>query len=120
MVESTQAHEGHATQVADRDVATVHDGTPAHGHEPNNAGYVRVFIALAVLTSIEVMLYYFDLNERVLIGGLLILAAMKFALVVAFFMHLRFDNRIFLVFFAGGLAVAAAAFVAVLAMFRAL
>jgi cytochrome c oxidase subunit 4 len=43
----------------------------------------------------------------------------KFALVAAFFMHLKFDSRVFSTFFAGGLVMAVAAFIAVLAMFRA-
>jgi cytochrome c oxidase subunit 4 len=48
-----------------------------------------------------------------------IFAACKFALVVAFFMHLRFDSRLFTAFFAGALVMAGAAFLAVLTMFRA-
>ncbi len=40
-------------------------------------------------------------------------------LVAAFFMHLKFDSKVFTTFFAGGLVMAIAAFIAVLAMFRA-
>ena len=112
MVESTQVQE--------------HAGAHGEGHaaehslheHPSNAQYVGVFVALAVLTTLEVIIYYVDLNTATLVIGLLIFAACKFALVVAFFMHLRFDNRLFTVFFAGGLVMAVAAFLAVLTMFR--
>lgn len=71
-----------------------------------------------MLTSIEVAIYYIDLNTITLVTGLLILAACKFGLVITFFMHLRFDNRLFTVFFLGALVMAVAAFIAMLAMFR--
>lgn len=113
MVESTQIQE-HAG--AHGDAATEHPhGIQGH---PSNSQYVSVFLALAVLTSLEVAIYYMDLNTITLVTGLLIFAACKFALVVAFFMHLRFDNRLFTSFFVGGLVMAVAAFLAVLTMFR--
>lgn len=114
MVESMQV-QGHAAAHGD---GGAEDFTGLHEH-PSNTQYVFVFLALAVLTTLEVIIYYLDVNTITLITGLLIFAACKFVLVVAFFMHLRFDNRLFTVFFAGGLVMAVAAFIAVLAMFRA-
>jgi cytochrome c oxidase subunit IV len=93
-----------------------HDGEHAH---PGPAEYVKIAIILAVITAAEVAIYYFDLNKLTLVAGLLVMSAAKFALVAAFFMHLKFDNKLFSTFFVGGMVMAIAAFVAVLAMFRA-
>ena len=103
-------HEGAAVGHADP-----HD---AQEHHPGSGQYVRIAVILAVITAIEVLIYYFDLNKATLIAGLFVLSIAKFALVAAYFMHLKFDNKIFTTFFAAGLAVAIAAFLAVLAMFR--
>jgi cytochrome c oxidase subunit 4 len=83
------------------------------GH-PGPSVYLTVGLILAVITVIEVAIYYVDMVEGLLMTILLALSAMKFVLVVLWFMHLRFDNRIFSVFFGGALALAAALFVVVL------
>jgi cytochrome c oxidase subunit 4 len=88
-----------------------------HAH-PGGAEYVRVAVALAVITAIEVAIYYLDLNKLTLITGLIGLSITKFTLVAMFFMHLKFDSRVFTAFFAGGLLMTIAAFIAVLSMFR--
>ncbi|HEV2121225.1 MAG TPA: cytochrome C oxidase subunit IV family protein [Chloroflexota bacterium] len=93
-----------------------HDGEHAH---PGTGQYVKIALILGVITAVEVLIYYFDLNKATLIASLLIMSAGKFALVAAFFMHLKFDSRLFTTLFAGGLVMAIAAFIAVLAMFRA-
>jgi cytochrome c oxidase subunit 4 len=49
---------------------------------------------------------------------LMIMSALKFALVVMFFMHLRYDNRLFSMAFVGPLALASAVMVAVLSIFH--
>lgn len=89
-----------------------------HEH-PGPAEYVRVAVALALITAIEVAIYYLDVNRYTLIFGLIGLSIVKFTLVAMFFMHLRFDSRVFAAFFVGGLLMTFAAFIAVLGMFRA-
>jgi cytochrome c oxidase subunit 4 len=84
------------------------------GH-PGPEIYIRVGLALAVLTAIEVAIVYIDLVAGIFIGMLLALSLFKFVLVVLWFMHLRFDNRIFSTLFWGGLALAGALFTVVLA-----
>ncbi len=44
--------------------------------------------------------------------------AIKFFVVVSFFMHLRFDNRVFTWMFYSGLFLALAVYIAALATFR--
>ncbi len=119
----TQAHHGAAH-------ATHGDVTDAHGevghadprdgqvHHPGSGEYIRIALILGVITAIEVAIYYFDLNKATLVATLFVLSIAKFVLVAAFFMHLKFDNKIFTTFFVAGLVVATAAFLAVLAMFR--
>jgi len=67
--------------------------------------YWLVGLALAIITLLEVWL--FDVEG---LGGwyvpiLLGLSALKFVGVVAFFMHLRFDNRMFTYFFASAMII---------------
>ncbi len=73
----------------------------AAGH-PSPSVYVTVGIILAVITMIEVGIYYIDMAQGALIAFLLALSGMKFVMVVLWFMHLRFDNKLFSVFFGGG------------------
>ena len=85
-----------------------------HGH-PDEAEYIRIGLFLGGLTAIEVLIYYFNIPRHVFIVMLLILSAVKFTAVVMFFMHLKFDSRIFTTAFVGGLTLAALVFTVVLA-----
>ena len=67
----------------------------------SNAGYVRIAAILAAITALEVATYYVDLGALFL-PALLIMMAVKFYIVVSFFMHLRYENKLFSwVFYAG-------------------
>ena len=85
----------------------------AEGH-PSPSVYITVGVILAVVTMIEVGVYYMDIVQGALVTVLLLLSAMKFVMVVLWFMHLRFDSKIFSVLFAGGLLLVVALFVVVL------
>lgn len=78
-----------------------------HGSHPTERTYWKIFVFLFAVTALEVVLYYknlpnVDLNNAVL--GLL--ALVKFATVVGYFMHLKFDNRILRRLFITGLLLA--------------
>jgi cytochrome c oxidase subunit 4 len=122
MADSTQLEERESMQGRpDQGHAGAIDRHDAeHGHLPTSQQYVGIAVVLVMITIAEVAIYYLDINRLSLVIGLIVFMLIKFALVVAFFMHLRFDSRIFSTFFVGGLVVATAAFVAVLFMFRAL
>src|SRR5512139_3093594 len=77
----------------------------AHAH-PGALEYVQIGVVLAVITAIEVGLYYIDLSHDLLVVLLIGLSALKFSLVVLWFMHLKFDNRLFSQFFVGGFLLA--------------
>jgi cytochrome c oxidase subunit 4 len=87
-----------------------------HAH-PDEAQYVKIALVLAVVTAIEVGLYYTDFGVNLTNGLLLVLAAIKFAMVAAYFMHLKFDNPILRRLFVGGLVLAATVYIAALLTF---
>jgi cytochrome c oxidase subunit 4 len=87
---------------------------------PGPREYVRVAILLAIATAFEVGLYYLNLPHALLVALLLFFAVIKFSLVVLWFMHLRFDNRIFRRMFVLGLSLAVTVYVIVLTIFGAL
>lgn len=63
-------------------------------HHPTVSDYVKVAGALFVLTAMEFSTYYIDF-AAMHTPLLLILMAIKFVLVAGFFMHLRYDTRLF-------------------------
>jgi cytochrome c oxidase subunit IV len=72
------------------------------GHHPTPAEYVRIALILAALTALEVSTYYFDFGSAA-IPLLIALMVIKFVIVAGFFMHLRFDTRLFSQFMYTGL-----------------
>ncbi|HZD03708.1 MAG TPA: cytochrome C oxidase subunit IV family protein [Longimicrobiales bacterium] len=77
-----------------------------HGGHASVGFYWMIGGILAVLTAMEVAVFYMDFGA-VEAPFLLALSAAKFALVVMFFMHLRFDSRIFTGLFLTGMVLAA-------------
>lgn len=82
---------------------------------PEQREYIIVGSVLAVITAIEVALYYVDMVHGALVSLLLVLSVMKFVLVGLWFMHLQFDNRLLSTLFTGGLMLAIAIFTVLLA-----
>src|SRR6266581_3759179 len=79
---------------------------PGEGHATVQT-YVRVAVVLGILTAIEIgALYVPGLPSHVLVTLLLFFSVLKFALVVAFFMHLRYDSKVLTVLFVGPLFIA--------------
>ena len=79
-----------------------------------------VAVILAIITAIEVAVYYIpSITERpgLLVTSLLIFAAIKFFMVGAYFMHLKFDAPAFRRFFIMGIVIALAVFAVVLVWF---
>ena len=86
---------------------------PADGH-PDAAEYVKIGMILAVITAVEVAIYYVDALGDTLLPILLVLSGVKFVTVALWFMHLRFDNRLLSILFTGGLILVTGLFVIVL------
>ncbi len=90
--------------------------TRADGHT-TPAFYVAVGVALAVITLLELWVFTIEELGAWFAPLLLTLAAAKFLLVVAFFMHLRFDRPLLSWVFGTGLALTIALFVILLVLF---
>jgi cytochrome c oxidase subunit 4 len=93
-------------------------GVNEAGH-PTALRYVQIALILSVLTLFEVWVYYQPALSKFLIPVLLGLSAMKFALVVLFYMHLKFDNRLFSALFTLGMTIAGCIIIALIFLFRA-
>ena len=92
--------------------AIVHTGHPTPGT------YFKVALILSVITAIEVGIFYITALGKGIIPVLTVLSIAKFALVAMFYMHLRYDARLFSGLFVGGLALAFAVVLAVLGLFK--
>jgi len=79
--------------------------------------YVAIAVILAVFTALEVMVFYVEALAPFLLPLLMVLMFVKFALVVMFFMHLRFDRPLLTGVFAGGLFIALFIILALMAIF---
>ena len=88
---------------------------PRHVAHPGPSEYVMVGGVLAFITAIEVALYYISLPRMLFIVVLLVLSALKFVTVVMYFMHLKFDSKLFTTAFVTGMVAAFAVFTVVLA-----
>ena len=100
--------------------AKTRESTPASVHtgHPSPATYVKVAITLAALTAAEVAIFYATFLGHGIIPILVILSGAKFALVIMFYMHLRYDARIFSGMFLAGLVVAGGIILALMTLFK--
>ena len=66
-----------------------------HGHEhPSDKKYFQIAGILAILTALEVATYWLEsVPGEILIPLLMIMMVVKFFYVAAWFMHLRFENK---------------------------
>jgi cytochrome c oxidase subunit 4 len=87
-----------------------------HSH-PTAGTYLRVAAVLIVLTVIEVGVFYVPAFKPFLAPVLLILSAIKFAIVVMFYMHLKMDSRFFTLLFGGPLLLASGMILGLLFLF---
>ena len=94
---------------------TTHDDTHEE-HGLSDLGYVKIAIALAIVTALEVALSYTqDQLGALFLPLLLILMGVKFFSVVLYFMHLKFDNRLFSLMFYIGMVLAVGCYCVALA-----
>lgn len=87
-----------------------------HGH-PSNRTYILVAAILGVITAVEVGVFYLEALKPVLVPILLVLSAAKFTMVVGFFMHLKFDSKLYRALFVGPLVVAMAVMMAMFLLY---
>ena len=98
----------------------VHDAHDDEGHEhPSDKTYVKIAIILAILTAAEIATYPTeDVLGPTLVPILMVLMVIKFWYVAAFFMHLKFDTRMFSWVFIAGIVFAVSVYVVTLLTFQ--
>ena len=113
-------HSHGAAAAHDHDAASMAEagGGVEHAH-PTWAIYWKVALFLTLITVAEVWVYYIPsfVASRLFIPSLLIMSAVKFATVVLFYMHLRYDHRLFRVLFTGPLIIAIVTIISLLFLF---
>jgi cytochrome c oxidase subunit IV len=99
----------------DAAAATAHE----ESHHPQWSTYWKVALILGLITVGEVWMYYVPaiVASRAFVPGLLTLSALKFAIVVMFYMHLKYDHRLFRALFTGPLLIAASLLIALMFLF---
>lgn len=108
------------SQIADP-VGQGHGGKAHHG--PADGHYIKIAIALAVITAVEVAWSYLPWGEGtgiviVEVGGLLAMMAVKFVIVASHFMHLKFDDKLLTRLFYAGLILAISVYIVALTTFE--
>ena len=88
-------------------------------HHPTWQTYLIVGFVLVLITAVEVAAYYIPAwtNSRVYVPSMLILSAVKFATVVMFYMHLKYDHKLFRALFTGPFIIAIITITALLFLF---
>jgi cytochrome c oxidase subunit 4 len=89
----------------------------SHEHGMSDAGYIKIALILAAITALEVSTYYVDFGP-LFMPSLMIMMVIKFVMVVSYFMHLKFDNRLFSFLFYTGLGLALFCYIVALATFK--
>jgi cytochrome c oxidase subunit 4 len=111
MADHSQANVA-AEDVVDHELA--HD----KAHHPDWGTYKWVALILTVITIFEVWVYYTPFQQsRLFVPVLLFMSALKFAIVVMFYMHLKYDSKIFRALFIGPLIIAVTTVIALLFLF---
>jgi cytochrome c oxidase subunit IV len=89
-----------------------------HAH-PTWKEYKWVALILTLITVVEVWVYYIPafVASRLFVPSLLIMSAVKFLIVVMFYMHLKYDHKLFRALFGGPLVIAMMTILALLFLF---
>ena len=109
------SHDSHGTDVANVDHAAM---GMDHEH-PTWETYWKVAVVLTLMTVVEVWIYYIPafVASRAFVPTLLIMSAIKFAIVVMFYMHLRYDHKLFKALFTGPLIIAVCTLIGLMFLF---
>ena len=87
---------------------------------PTPGTYAKIAAILGVITAVEVGIFYIEAIRGLLVPIFIVLSAVKFALVAMFYMHLKFDERLFSWLFVGGRMLASIVILALMTLLGAL
>lgn len=103
----------------DPDPEVAEGDSDEHVH-PSDWQYVKIAIVLAILTALEVFTYFesvHHLGRNALVISLVVMMVAKIFLVVAWFMHLKFDNKTFTRLLVSGILLALGVYTVMLTTF---
>ena len=100
--------------------STAHEIEHAVHAHPGAGTYVLIGLLLTIITAIEVAVFYIPAMHPYMVPVLLSLSALKFVLVVMFYMHLKFDSRLFASVFVSPLVLAVSIVIALVILMRVL
>ena len=106
---------------ADHDEGHHDEGHHDEGHtHPSDWAYAKIAIVLAVITALEVFTYFDTVLDWgvALVPSLIFMMVVKFYLVATWFMHLRFDSKLFGRMFTAGLTLAVGVYLVTLTVFE--
>jgi cytochrome c oxidase subunit IV len=110
-----QEHHSTTATIPDDELSSVQE----HDQHSGDGMYWRIFIVLIVLTAAEVLTYFLEEElGAALIPILIVLMLVKLFLVAAYFMHLKYDSKLFGQVFWTGAILALAVYVVTLATFQ--
>src|SRR5437868_2497087 len=107
------SHDSHAAGGVD------HTAMGIEKEHPTWSTYWKVALILTLITVVEVWIYYVPAikESRAFVPMLLVMSAFKFATVVLFYMHLRYDHKLFRVLFTGPLIIAMTTLIGLMFLF---
>src|SRR5438270_13826784 len=79
-------------------------------HYPDEWQYIKVALILFAITMAEVGIYYLSGARRAVITLMVFMMIAKFSIVALYFMHLRFDGKLFRRLFVTGIILAIAVY----------
>ena len=91
---------------------------PAPAAHPTPFTYLMVAITLSAITAVEVGVFYITDLGKGIIPVLAVLSGVKFALVAMFYMHLKYEAKLFTTLFFAGVALAVAVVLTLIALFQ--
>ena len=94
-----------------------HTDAAAGRNHASVATYVKVAVILTLVTAMEFSAIYIRQLTPILIPLLLVMSAAKFAIVVMFYMHLKYDHPLFRALFTGPLLIAIVTMIILLFLF---
>jgi cytochrome c oxidase subunit 4 len=114
-----------ANHAHDGDHGHAHEGQDGHGGHDAHAGfptagkYALIGLILTLITIVEVSAYYYKPWEEsaIYVPSILFLSAVKFVIVVMFYMHLKYDHRLFRALFTGPFIVAGLTLIGLMFLF---
>ena len=110
-------HSSERDRAAHADPHAVHGEAHDHAH-PDWSTYKWVALILTAITVIEVWIFYTPFAEhRLFVPSLLMMSAAKFVIVVMFYMHLKYDAKLFRALFTGPLLIAVIVIISLMFLF---